>query len=160
MRQEKRHRDHMTVIEYVKSIEGYYGSQSNGYSYSPGVREVVISYLNRYSASELKALFEAVILTYPNVYGKIPDVAIFERAIREHPAVLESAKALSYRPDGVYRFDQKIGHMDETRFIPDMMVIDAEARQRYIDNYQEYSSPGQFIYLIESRAVNVLQGEP
>ena len=138
----------MTPAAFIAQIEAYYGKP-----YTKPVRDVIGSYLARYSDRELDALFEATILTYPGVYGKVPDVAIFERAKRDNPGVLESAQPISIRDGRVFHYDLMIGHMDDRRFIPDLSVLSQIERYRFLDNYTEYSDPSQYVKLLDHKGM-------
>ena len=66
----------MTVTEFIKQAQAYYGD------YRPGALAHVQGYLQRYKGYQLDALWRQVLVDYSGRWNYPPDIAILEEAAR------------------------------------------------------------------------------
>lgn len=83
----------MTIPEFIKAIEGYYGK------YKPATKSVVIQYLQEESVypERLRAIWRHLVKTVSGQYGFVPDVATIEQA-KKDAAKEYATKQLEYKP--------------------------------------------------------------
>ena len=83
----------MTIPEFVKAMESYYGK------YKAGTKSVVVQYLREEDVhpERLRAIWRHLVKTVSGQYAFVPDVATIEQAKRD-TAKEYALKQLEYKP--------------------------------------------------------------
>lgn len=123
----------MTELEFLASIEAYYGRYTNR-----AIREAVLSYLGTVQ-EDLDELYLAVLKGFGTQFRSVPDVAVIEKARRELREAREQQD-----PVGVYRNGRRLGHMDGSRFIPDLSGLGPERIRKYVTQFSQYEGINGF----------------
>lgn len=144
----------MTDIDFVKEIQDYYGE------YPKGQKKAIGKYVVKKSARELDILYEVCLLDYSTRWGKPPDIAIFEELARKHE-IRSPTEIYEDNLGNIYLGDRMIGHMDSSRFIPD--VSNETVRRKYLEDWEMYRRPRDFAKLLleqdEKRQITYVETE-
>jgi hypothetical protein len=120
--------------QFVRAIEAYYGPYERLL-----VKKTVLRYAEQFGQEKLQQIYHNLILEFSGQYRVTPDVAAIEKTRR----LLEKNQ-----DDGVYRNGRRIGHMDGSRFIPDLSLLSTHAFREYVLDYQMYEYPQGYSELL------------
>lgn len=125
----------MTVAEFIKAIQEYYGQ------YPKGQQKYIVKYLSGITEEQLDLLFEYVIESFSSKYGKVPDIAIFTEQMAHVKYKLVSIQLGKEREEYLKQEEEKekrrIEYHDEQHYdIPAILKATKEQMEEY-ENRQE-----------------------
>ena len=145
----------MKASTFINEIESYYSE------YKPAtVKGYVYKFIVTRTEREIDFIFEYILDSFTNTYGKPPDIAIIRKAIDSNETRLkEIADSIWETAEGeVFKGRLRIGHIDSGRFIPNISALSNKGTREYIEHFESYTKPEDFIALLPE-ATALVKGE-